>query len=349
VGRFDVHGSSARYAWSGSTVEVRFRGGSIAVRLRSAPLAPRTVRVAGKDVTIDEKTTPYAVFVDGRRMPSLDVTHETERYVLARGLAPSVPHVARLVREAEASAGVHEVLGFELPDGGALLPPAPRRIRLVFVGDSITCGYGVLGDDARCPFTYATERATLAYGALVGDAMDADVTTLCWSGRGLYRNYDGSTTETMPVLFDRTLPDRTAPVAFDFREPEPDALVVNLGTNDLLSPRGGAADLPTIEDAYAAFLGHVRDVHPRAFVLVVGSPMLPPEAVDRFGREPLRAIGTRVFARAVARRREAGDARVAFLDPGWQGGRVGCDYHPNAAMHATMAEEVIAELRAAVR
>lgn len=337
VGRFDVRGPrSARFAWSGSTFEVRFVGSAVAVRVTAPTPPPHAVA---------ERSTAYAVSVDGAPAQPLDVAGTDVRVVLARDLDAGRAHTVRVVREAEASAGVHELRGFELPDGGRFLAVPRRRFALEFVGDSITCGYGVLGKDAHCPFTYATERATAAYGALVGEDLDADVTTLCWSGRGVRRNYDGTTDETMPVLFGRALPEPPGIVPWSFADPPPAAVVVALGTNDFLSPKANAADLPALEDAYAAFLGRVREARPRARVVVLTSPMLAPEPSPKFGSKPLRAVAGELFRRVVARRHDAGDASVDLVDVGWQGDRVGCDFHPAASVHRAMAATVAAHLR----
>ena len=245
VGRFDPAAAQGpgdarplRFAWSGSSFEVRFTGPSIAMRLRAAPLEPHTVVVDGKPVSVVEKATAYAVRVDERPPVSIEVSSDRERYDLASGLDPATPHVVRVMREAEAFAGVHELLGVELGPGGRFLPPRAPSLRIEVVGDSITCGYGVLGANERCPFTYATERASAAYGARLGQALDADVTTVCWSGRGVLRNYDGSTTGTMPELYELAIP-ADPPVPWSFAAaPRADAVVVNLGTNDFLGGAG---------------------------------------------------------------------------------------------------------------
>ncbi|MDB4934159.1 MAG: Endoglucanase precursor [Labilithrix sp.] len=312
------------------------------MRLRAAPLAPHVVMIDGKPVTLDEKTTAYTVRVDDRPPVTVEVSHDRERYELASGLDPQVPHVVQVTREAEAFAGVHELLGIDLAHGGQFLPPRPRPLRIEVVGDSISCGYGVLGSDAHCPFTYATERATAAYGARLGRALDADVTTICWSGRGVLRNYDGGATGTMPELFERTLPaDPPVPWSFD-GAPAPDAVIVNLGTNDFLGASGRPLDLAAFEDAYVRFMRHVRDVYPKAFVFLVTSPMLKGETAG-IARERLEHV--------VARRTGEGDTRIELipLEPEKPTATWGCDSHPDAEMNGRMAARLEPVIRARLR
>lgn len=294
-----------------------------------------------------EKPTPYSVRVDDRPVTTFDVSPGTERYELAAGLAPGVPHEIRVVREAEAFGGVHELLGVDLGPGGAFLPPRPRKLHVEVVGDSITCGYGVLGTGARCGFSFATERASAAYGARLGQALDADVTTVCWSGRGVLRNYDGSTTGTMPELYELALPV-DPPVPWSFAAaPRADAVIVNLGTNDFLGGAGRPLDLEAFEEAYVRFLRRVRDREPNAFVLVTTSPMLKAEPSPS-GPGTVQELARTRLEHVVARRTSEGDARIELvrLEDDGPATLRGCDSHPDVDDNARIAARLERLLRA---
>lgn len=332
IGRFDPSlAPPARFAWSGSSFTVRFTGPSLAMRLRAAPLA-------------NAPSTPYSVTVDGRPPTVIDVSSEREGYPLASGLDPAQPHEVTVMREAEATAGVHELLGVDLGPGGRLLPPRPRPHRIEIVGDSITCGYGVLGADAHCKFSFATERASEAYGARLGRALDADVTTICWSGRGVIRNYDGTTKGTMPELFELALPAPPVPWSFA-KAPPPDAVVLNLGTNDFLGGNGQPLDLAAFEDAYVRFARRVREVYPRAFVVVTTSPMLHDEPSPS-GPGTAKDLARTRLEHVVARRTADGDRRIELIQLDDASSHWGCDYHPDVAMNAQIAARLEPALRA---
>lgn len=277
------------------------------------------LRVAPPPASREGDPPLYTVTVDDRAPEVLPVTPGEHRYVLATRLDVTRPHRVTIVRESEALAGEHQLLGFELVPGGELLatPEPPARRRIEIIGDSITCGYGILGRGADCSFSFATERASLAYGARLGRALDADVTTVCWSGRGVYRNYDEPDAPTMPQLWT---PARVAP----------DAVVVNLGTNDVLAPRA-PLDPEELERAYDTFLGRIREAYPAPLIVVVVSPMLEGE---------VRTRAAAILARVVERRSKAGDPRVLLVPLPEQGDRVGCDAHPNEEVHAAMAKEL---------
>lgn len=309
-----------RLRWSATAVEVRFHGAALALDLR-VPAPPPAAR-AGQTT---EQTVPYAVFVDGQRGPDVQVGAHRRRYLVAEGLDASADHVVRVVREPEAKAGVHALTGVALPNGGRFLPPKPRPRQIEVVGDSIACGYGVLGENEKCGFSYATERATAAWPYLLGEALDADVIVQCWSGRGVHRNYEGTTAGTMIDLAVPPLPgDRKS-----------DLVIVALGTNDFLSPAATPEDVRPggpFEARFAAFLAEVRR-WTHGPIVVAGSPMLSAAPLDRLARtesaeEVLRGIVTQ------ARQRDRG---VYFVPLPFQGRELGCDWHPNAAVQRIAA------------
>jgi lysophospholipase L1-like esterase len=319
IGRFETSDPAGpRFAWSASTIEARFRGVGIAMRLRASPPASGG---AG------EKTVPYTVRVDDKPDVTIDVSPGRELYELASALGANDVHLVRITREAEAFAGVHQLIGFELPPGAELLPPRPPpKLRIEVLGDSITCGYGVLGKDRSCPFSFATERASRAYAALAADALGADLVTVCWSGRGVYRNYS----EEGPLALD--LFEKVAPPldAIDKHESPPDVFVVNLGTNDLFSP-AGAFDPAAFEKGYRKILARVREVYPKTPIFAAVPAMLEGER--------------RKLAKAGIERAIQGANDVTLVVFSEQGEKVGCDGHPNAEMQKINAEELVAAVQ----
>ena len=115
-------------------------------------------------------------------------------------------------------------------------PPLPTR-KIEFLGDSITAGFC---NECKHPDVTIPNRE--AYGATwdfqIGGILNAQVHTAAWSGLGMVRNCCGGNT-TMPSIFSRSLATRNADNTWNWELWKPDALVVNLGTND-----GGAATDP---------------------------------------------------------------------------------------------------------
>jgi lysophospholipase L1-like esterase len=302
IGRFD----GERFAWPGSTIRTRFSGTAISIELD------------------DGGQNQFDVWIDGEPLPVLRPTAGVATYPLEQDLAP-MEHDLVISRRTESFFGVTEFRGFP---GATLVATEGRGRHLEFIGDSITCGYGVLGAEATCPFSADTEAETHAWGALAARALGADHTAIAYSGKGVYRNYGGEPGDTMRDLFPRTFADDPAST-WDFRV-TPDVVVIALGTNDFST---GDPGQPFV-DAYLGLVGDVRARYPDAWILIAESSM-----VGGADRVLLRAHLDEVVA--------ASDARVALVEIETQlaDDGYGCDYHPNQTTQQKMADALVARIR----
>jgi hypothetical protein len=123
------------------------------------------------------------------------------------------------------------------------LQQQPRRIE--FLGDSITAGYCNLCELQGGAVEGAeAEGAFEAWPQLAASSLSAESHVVAWSGYGLVHNCCGGHTH-MPAVYRRALgsvPDNDAGAATFGGEPfsnawsfgwAPDAVVINLGTNDV--------------------------------------------------------------------------------------------------------------------
>lgn len=319
VGRFDRRDPAGpRFSWPGSAIVATFDGTGITATIK------------------DDGTNYFAVVIDRGPATTLATNGSKQDYVLAAGL-PQGRHTLELTKRTEAMVGTVQLLALS-PVGGSLVPtPDPYKRRVELVGDSITCGYGNLGADPACHFSAATEDETLAYGGIAGRELGAEVRAIAYSGIGMLRSFDGDTTDQMPVLFERTLAKDPAPWTFD--TPEPDVVVVNLGTNDFSHGDPG----PAFARAYEAFLRQLRGHYPHAHVICALSPMIL-DAPEHMHRTAVRTV----LQKLVADRHDAGDAAMSYFEfdfPRPNEG-FGCDFHPSAATHRRMASALEDEIRA---
>lgn len=315
VGRIDRSDPAGeRFAWSGSGLVAAFEGTQVSVSLN------------------DASENEFTVVLDGEVLPKLAAQAGSHDYVLAESLAPG-QHVVELYRRTEASFGVTQFLGLDFGEAGRLLEPPAAPARLIeVVGDSISCGYGNEGSSPDCDFTADTENHYLTYGAISARALEADVITVAWSGKGVIYNYGDDKTDPLPALYDRTLPD-DASSEYDFAQ-SPDAVVINLGTNDFSTDDDPSPD--DFESAYLDLLERIRSAYPDAFVLCTVGPLLSGEDLTaaRAGIE-----------NAVATLQDQGDLRVKSWEMNIDNNAPGCHYHPSVATHEAMATALTAELR----
>ena len=311
-GRFDLRDAAGpRCAWPASAVTVRFAGPALNVSL--------------SDTSSDE----YEVAVDGRLYAVLITRNGAHRYGVFRGAGG--PHTLSLVKRTEAFFGTTQFLGFQVAQGGKLLaPPARPNRHLEVIGDSISCGYGNGAKDQHEKFTAATENAYLSYGAVAARAVGADYTCLAWSGRTMWPK------NTMGEIYDLALPLDPGS-RWDGARWTPDAVVVNLSTNDF---GGGTPDRAGWTAGYEAFLARVRRDAPHAAIYCATSPMMGGET---------GAVAQSYLTQIVADENAAGDKNVKLLVFGTQDGGengFGADWHPSAKTDALMADVLAAALRA---
>ncbi len=320
VARVDyTDATGPRFAWSGSTVLARFTGSSIGVKL-SGP------------------TTYFDVSIDGvMQSTTLMIASGTTSYPLATNLAAG-PHELTVYRRNEpgiGGTGDTTFLGLILdPAGGTLLPPSePSARRIEIVGDSITSGFGDESVNGACPNQLEAQNYDVAYGAVAARAVGADLITIAWTGKGMYRNNDGTLTDTMPIYYGRTLPDQTTDT-WNFASWIPQAVVIYLGNNDFGKGDPGQEYVTT----YNTFLARVRKNYPSALIIcTIGPNLTDPKLSEE--RTYVQGIVTAMNT--------AGDMNVVFLEmpqPTAAEG-TGCGGHPLAATHARMGAALAAELQ----
>jgi lysophospholipase L1-like esterase len=231
-----------------------------------------------------------------------------------------------------------EFHGLILDEGCSLVeaPALPER-KIEFIGNSITCGYGVESITKEDPFEDETENHFYTYATLTAKALGAQHTAIARSGIGVYRNYDGpkaGNKENMPWQYEYTLFNDHSE-RWDFSRYQPQLVCINLGTNDLSTPN---FDIKLYEKAYRAFLKTVRGHYPNAKIVLVTGPMLG-EKESSQQRKVLDGI-RKDF-------NDNGDKEIYRFDFTFQTGDLmyGASWHPSFWQHQKMAGELIAFLR----
>jgi lysophospholipase L1-like esterase len=335
AGRMDCHAPAGPLlGFVGSSVRVRFVGTQLDLRLKD---------FGGGT---PQNTNYYDVSIDGQAPTLLEVSPEQELYTLGSGLAEG-EHQVELFKRGESTpggsvgAGRGQILGFVL-HGTELLPvPAPRH-RLEFIGDSITCGYGnelSTMDPSSAHFTSKASNGHKAYGALTAARLGAAYLAVAYSGRGISRNFAGFPAPLLPELYLQSVPEDPQASAWNPAQYRPDAVIINLGSNDFSTP-GVKRD--AFLRAYVDFLARLRGYYPEALLVVVIGPMLsdayPP------GENALSNATADIKA-AIAEREQAGDKQLRLVVFPQQTGPWGEDWHPTLATHEKMAEQLSRELK----
>jgi lysophospholipase L1-like esterase len=309
VGRFDTSDPAGpKFAWPGSAIAATFTGTGITAQLSDS---------VGSNY--------FVLVVDGAAPTSFSTQAGTKTYTLASGLAQG-QHTLWLTKRTESYDGIVQLLALT-PTAGALVPsPEPFARRIELIGDSITCGYGILGGACKNP-SVDEEDWTQTAGALVASELHAEATAIAYSGIGMYRSASGDTTNQMPTRFLLTLAD-VATSQWAFMTPAPDVVIIDLGTNDFAKGDPGTA----FQTAYTTFLQQeLRAHYPNAYVLVTLSPML-----SGTSRSQAKTYLTNVVSAVTA----AGDNRVVYFEYDVEAS-TGCQSHPDVSTNQAMAMKIV--------
>ena len=234
----------------------------------------------------------------------------------------------RLIRRTEAWQGlvdIHEIVS-DLP---IQFTPLPKR-KLLFIGDSITCGANSELSGADGQSGDIVSNARLSYGRILGDALDAQAHLVAYGGKGLVRDWQGLTTEvTAPQFFERALPDDPNSV-WNHSQYIPDSIGVCLGQNDF---NQGIPDRESWVGTYVKFLRRIRETAPKATIFVINSPMSRDDGPSSKGGTLLSYLDEIT--------RTASDPLIKRANVSHYPGVTPTDGHPSTASHAKIAAELL--------
>lgn len=274
----------------------------------------------------------FMVSIDG--CPAFKVTYNSPRdsvVTLATALRKG-RHTVRIMYAIEGLERHPEFHGFLIDRGATLFAPQMPRHLIEFIGNSITCAFGVESLRKEDPFLFETENHFYSYATIVSDSLGALHTAIARSGIGAYRNYGGPTAgsrDNMQYWYNYTLFGDTTK-RWDFLRYTPDIVCINLGTNDISTP---GYDISLFEKNYRSFLHRIRSLYPDASIVLLTGPMLSSEML-RLLRTKLDLIASDF--------RASGDTKIYRLDftPQSSEADYGAGWHPSLSMQRRMAGEL---------
>jgi hypothetical protein len=275
-GRFDFSGEWPVADWSGSRI-------SFAVESEATTTTVSlSINPAGD---IENFQNFVGVQIDCADIGKFEVVPTTGNLDFSFDSEIGETYEISVIKLTEASLGAMSFNEQKSTVNGKIVPPSDftschaRKFGMLVLGDSITAAYGVEGV-SPCTWSADTENILYSYATLVGEAVDAAVHTVAWSGKGVVRNYgDANPTSPnpMPLFYNRTLgisadpelywaPNGSGPSSFT-----PDVVLVTLGSNDYSTQPN-----PSDEDftaGYVALLQQIRLDYPLAKLGAVCEPV----------------------------------------------------------------------------
>ena len=298
--------------------------------------------------------------VDGSEPFKVGFNAERDSVVTLATALPKGVHHVKVMYVIEGLFRNPEFRGFVLDKGCKLVEaPALSDRKIEFIGNSITCGYGVESIGMSDPFEDETENHWLTYANIVSDSLKAQHTSISRSGIGVYRNYDGPKTgsaENMPWQYEYTLFNKHDE-KWDFAKYQPQLVCINLGTNDLSTDN---YDIQLYEKNYRMFLTTVRSKYPDAKIVLLTGPMLGEKesseqraALDRICADAHKSGFTLANKTVVDKKgkikkvKKQGDKEIYRFDFSFQRGDLGygASWHPSKLQHQKMAKELLPFLK----
>jgi len=337
LGRTHPLTDSLWLAFSGTGAEFTFHGARCTVTIAGDSNAALPDDAANK--------TRIAIDVDGVRVidDMIDAAEKTYTVLDAPEARDVIVRVVKLSETAMSTCGIRTIA----VDAAEGIRPTPAKAhRIEFIGDSITCGYGVDDEEPEHHFSTATEDATCAYAYRTAQALDADYSLVSLSGYGIISGYTATaeepvTTQLLPTYYEKLgfsygSYEGLAPqdVRWDFAARQPDVVVINLGTNDDSYCLDHEERQQHYCDQYADFLRTVRRCNPGAKILCT-----------------LGMMGDRLYPfvekAAAAYSAATGDDNITCMPfvPQLAEDGLAADYHPTEATHRKAAEKLTAEIR----
>ncbi len=182
--------------------------------------------------------------------------------------------VVKIIKLSEAqysAMGVGEIAIFGKEN---IKPTKEKDIKIEFIGDSITCGYGIDEVNDAGYFSTATENFTKTYAYITAQNLDADYSAVCFSGFGVYSGY----TTNGVINSEDIVPNHYGiscflyggrEILWDFNEFKSDVVVINLGTNDASYCAKSSSGRQEFTRRYTQFISQVRQFNPDAYILCV--------------------------------------------------------------------------------
>lgn len=251
-----------------------------------------------------------------------------------------------LVHLTETWIGVVTLTSFRV-EGDVIAPaPLPSR-RLLFIGDSVTCGEAVRRKP-ECSKDESWWDAYHAYGPLAARLLDAQYQLVCFGGKGVVRDWQGkSDVLNAPEFFSLAIPDERG-LAYAVGSYVPEGIVVSLGTNDFNPALGAFPMRREFVDKYAAFVRTLLTTYPAAQLwltegaIVTDDNVEAPTKSSASGPAAKQKATLRSYLEEVVSR--VGSNQVRHL-PAQHYPADSCDAHPLASEHELMAKDVVGAIR----
>lgn len=284
------------------------------------------------------------VFVDGERKLDEMILSPSQTFTVFDN-TQAHEALVRVIKVSEATSSLAAISKITTDKDGVIYPAEERKLKLEFIGDSITCGYGVDDLDRNHHFKTSTEDGSKTYAYKTAANLDADYSMVSISGWGIISGYSGDgkkqANSQLPRYYDRLAVSWSTiagvdpkVVRWDFNSFVPDIVVVNLGTNDSSYTKKDHSKIAEYKDAYVEFLKDIRAKNEKAYIIC---------SLGMMGQDLCAAVKEAVTEYSSL----TGDTRICdlkFANQSFADG-IAADWHPSEKTHEKAANLLTAKIK----
>ena len=343
-----VQGEAVPVFWTGSGLETIFEGRDLYLEyVSNYAVYEDWIRVEMNGATVI-------------RMPLEKGHHEI---CLLRHIREDANCLVRIIKEVQPMEDDPDryLVFCSLRTEGRLHRPAEHRMKIEFVGDSLTAGQGLSGPVGYIDWTSISFSTENHYAFAAAQMLDAEIQILAQGGWGVATAWNNDVHAIMPRVYEQVCsvaegPEVKALGALkeqDFTQWKADYVIVNLGTNDanafhqpawkgkdgksyqMLLDSDGKYTGPSAEkviEACRCFLKQIREKRPESYLIWV---------YGMCGDE----IGSLLREGVERYKKASGDSRAEYLAlaPA-RGDEMGSNDHPGAKCHLNAARTIVDEI-----
>ncbi len=244
-----------------------------AVEFYATGLSAQVIIAGGNSIYNDEKYRPrLGVYVDDeivldKIMDELEVTVD-----LFKGTTEKTAKIKVMLLSEANNGGVGvKSININSCNKTPIKPVEKKKLTIEIIGDSITAAYGVEGANQYENFKTSTENFSKSYAYLAAKKLDADYSAVAYSGHGIVSGYstgDKNPDLLVPEVYTKISKNGEYPGEWDFENNKVDAILINLGTNDLnYVTKDPANRNEEFIQEYVNFLTLVREKNPESYIV----------------------------------------------------------------------------------
>ena len=259
------------------------------------------------------------VQIDSLPVKRFKLHHSNDHLLISNNLSQG-EHVITITKSTETALGFIELKGIYCEK---LLPVKSSKGIIEFIGDSITCGNGILcenNQDVKGDW-YEQNSAFHAFGPIICRKFSYDYFLTAASGYGLTRSCCGTQNTIKDIFPYSDLSQKKSACNYTVK---PKLVVICIGQNDGLKRKD------VFISNYINFIDQIRKKYPNVKILLLDSPMASAKLKEHLD-SCLKEI-VRYFARKNER-----NIRSYFFKTSYRNGR---KFHPNLSEHKQIANEI---------